>query len=133
MNKKQLDDLNYGSKFENELFEILKEKYNDVKFCKSNFEFDYIADNCYIELKSRRNTKNKYPTTMIGLNKIKLAKKLFNEGHKIYFYFHFTDGFYFYKYSPDDNFDVCNGGRCDRGKYEYKKYVYIPVCYLQNI
>jgi len=79
-----------------------------------------------VEVKKRNNTKNKYPTTMIGENKFIKAKDYYDRGYDIYFCFYFTDGLFYYKYC-DEKLEIKKGGRCDRGKPEYKNYVYIDV------
>ena len=83
-----------------------------------------------IELKSRRNEKNKYPDTMIGLNKITCAINEYDT-KKFIFAFNFIDGLYYYEFNKDDmangNIRKGTGGRCDRGKAEYSQY-----CYIKN-
>ena len=104
--------------------------------------FDFVSDDkkLYIELKNRNNYYSKYPTTMISLNKIEEAQKLYNCDCKIKFVFKFTDGIYYYDYKPDDKELIYStGGRCDRkdnkGKimYEFKKYCFIPINLLTEI
>ena len=34
---------------------------------------------------------------------------------------------YYYNYKSGSNLNFDIGGRCDRGKAEYKKYLYIPI------
>ena len=129
MNLKELD-IEFGLLKENEYYEILKDKFDNTlektnnKFCL----FDYIGENYYIELKSRRNTHNKYHDTMVGYNKIHFAM---NTNKIIIFCFAFTDGLYYYQFENNDvmqhklRFDY--GGRNDRGVKEYKDYCYIPI------
>ena len=52
--------------------------------------FDFVGEDITIELKSRKNCYNKYPTTIVGMNKIDKIK----EGEKVIFFFNFTDGLY---------------------------------------
>ena len=111
-------------------FEILLKKYQNISFINS--VFDYKTDDAYIELKSRRNTKDKYPTTMVGYNKIKQADKYLLDGYRIFFYFHFTDGYYYFEYTGQ-KLEKKIAGRCDRGKNEYKDYCFIPVNQLKEI
>ena len=94
--------------------------------------FDYYNDNYIVELKTRRNNYNKYPTTMIGNNKLIKASK--DTSTKIYiFCFKFTDGLYYHKYDRNYNYDIDIGGRNDRNKEEYKNYAYIPIKLLKKI
>jgi hypothetical protein len=131
----KLNDLNYGVKKEVELLEKFRSKFsNDLELTDKYFVFDYECESCFVELKSRRVTKDKYPDTMIGKNKLDYAE---HANRAVYFCFDFTDGLYYWKFNPDDfkndnvNFRV--GGRCDRGKYEYKDYAYIKTSILQKI
>jgi Holliday junction resolvase-like predicted endonuclease len=59
----------------------------------TDFEIEDTSGTRYhIELKTRRNTHDKYATTMIGANKLEKAEKLFKEkGERTFFYFQFTD------------------------------------------
>jgi hypothetical protein len=72
---KFLKDYHYGINKEIQLLPQLQSFLNDntiYKLENSNV-FDFKGDNKFIELKSRNNNYSKYPTTMIGLNKIKLV------------------------------------------------------------
>jgi len=86
---------------------------------------DFYCDGVYFEVKSRRNTHDKYDTTMIGYNKIQWIKD--KNIKDVYFVFIFTDGDFYYKYNPEDKFETGIGGRWDRGKVEKKLYYYIPT------
>lgn len=136
-NQKQLD-LQFGFKKEQDVQPRLEQHFN-VKLVKQSgcAIFDYVNDDksVYIELKARRNTKNQYPTTMVGYNKIVEAIELLKNNTTVYFAFSFTDRLSYYKFNPDTfkNSWIAKGGRCDRGKYEYKQYVYIPVNLLTDI
>jgi hypothetical protein len=127
MDKKK-EDIIYGNNNEIIIKNIIEKYFNidDLKKTKSNDIFDFISNNIYFEVKSRRCTKNKYNDTMIGYNKILYLKK--NNINQAYFIFMFEDGNYFYKYIEDDK--DCNiriGGRWDRGITEKKQYYYIPT------
>ena len=78
-----------------------------------------------IELKTRNNTYNKYPSTMVGYNKIKIAEED-NTDKKYKFLFLFKDGLYCWDFEKD-KYTIKTGGRRDRGLYEYKQYAYIPI------
>ena len=97
--------------------------------------FDFVNDtfNVFVELKTRNNTKNKYPTTMISYSKILHAKK--NPDRQYYFAFKFVDGLYYIKYDASlfETFAVGEGGRFDRGFDEINQYIYIPVENLSMI
>lgn len=101
------DDLNYGN--EKELLMLTKltnyftedvdikstkELYPNNKYCKWDFE---DATGVKWELKSRRNTYNRYPTTIIPCHKTNN-----NDTEKgLYFVFQFTDGDYYIAYNAE--------------------------------
>lgn len=128
-------DLKYGFDFEEKNFELLRDKFDStLKRTKKSDTFDYEGEKCVIELKSRRNTKNKYPTTMVGYNKLIKAK---NINKLAIFCFQFTDGLYYYIYDSNDYengiIDIKIGGRCDRGSAEFKEYAFIDVSALKPL
>jgi len=125
-NIKYSNDINLGSQNELDMLPFFKNAFNDesIEMLDKYNNFDYKGDNKYIELKTRRNAKNTYPTTMIGKNKIDKAKTL-NED--VYFVFKFTDGIFYYKFNKDDQLTTQLGGRKDRGCCEIKDYCFIDV------
>jgi len=131
MNRKLLD-LNNGYNNEKIIKPILEKTFKiNLKKLDNYHIFDFIDENgCYYEVKSRNCNSYTYNTTMIGYNKIEEIKRLNCE---CYFIFMFQDGNYYYKYNSDNDFIICDGGRCDRGKKEIKKYCYIPVYDLNEI
>ena len=126
------EDYMFGLKKEIELLPTIRKFFNDetiIKLDDYNI-FDFKGDNKYIELKSRNCNYNKYPTTMIGYNKIKKALEL-NED--IYFIFNFTDGIYYFKFDKNIQLEIKQGGRFDRGKKELSDYAFIPIEILKEI
>jgi hypothetical protein len=108
---------------------------NDIELSVNpHCPFDFIGLEHLIELKTRFNTSTKYPTTMIGYNKIVEANKECNAHKRILFFFRFTDKLMFIEYDKEvfKKYQVKEGGRCDRGKIERSLYVYIPVCDLME-
>ena len=129
------NDEKYGFIKEDEYYNILKEKFDKTLIKNSRYNlFDFIGEDCCIELKSRRNTHNKYPDTMIGSNKIDYAM---NNNKSVIFCFLFTDGLFYYKFDKNDVFNkrlrIGSGGRCDRNVNEYKDYCYIPISLLTKV
>jgi hypothetical protein len=124
MNKFEADKI-LGNKTEENIVQVI-ENYFKTKITKTEelHPMDFYDDKAYYEVKSRRNNHNKYPTTMIGYNKINFVK---NSNKDAYFIFSFTDGNYYYKYDINDRFKIKIGGRQDRGIDEYKKYLFIPI------
>lgn len=93
--------------------------------------FDYTDGKIFIELKTRRNAKDKYPTTLIPVNKMNYCMQNPDKG-TYYFCFLFTDGLFYWKYTPDVKLEKAKGGRTDRGCNEIKDYYYIPVSILKE-
>jgi len=125
-------DYSFGVQKEVELLPILRKFFSDetiIQLDRHNI-FDYKGDNKYIELKSRNNSYNKYPTTMIGYNKIKKALEVDEE---VYFVFNFTDGVYYYQFDRDKELEIKQAGRNDRGRPEIKDYYFIPIEILKEI
>ena len=132
MFKKYYKDLEFGIIKENEIMPILQDYFKDTSIEKLNKYnmFDFKGNNKFIELKARHNNLNKYPTTMIGYNKIKKASIL-NED--VYFFFSFDDYLCYWKYDKNINLEIKRAGRQDRGKFEYSGYAYIPINLLTKI
>ena len=128
MNRYQ-EDITLGKQSEDEVFELLKNKYDDLERTTGYATFDYKTRNkkLKIELKTRRNDSTKYPTTMIGNNKIKKCK---NPDTTYLFIFKFTDKLMFIKYDDElfKTFEIKEGGRYDRKRSgELSDYLYIPI------
>lgn len=89
--------------------------------------FDYECDKFYYELKTRTNTKNKYPTTLIGRNKIEGTKKTI-------LIFKYVDCLCYIKYKKS-LFDTFEIKKFDRNVKEQNKrdYIYIPIEHLKII
>lgn len=122
--KKFQFDYNKGIENENKVLNFLNLN-NKFQKCKKNCPFDFYDDVTFIELKSRNNEYNKYPSTMVGYNKIKIAEE--DESKTKYkFLFLFTDGLYQWEFEKD-KYLIKDGGRWDRGKSEIKKYCYINI------
>jgi hypothetical protein len=120
-------DLEFGFKAEDDLFGKIKSIYGE-KIIKTepNCRVDYCDDNILIELKSRRNNYNTYPTTMISKGKIDY---MLDSGKRSICLFNFTDGLYSIEIDKNkiDKFKLKKGGRFDRGRPELNQYYYIPI------
>ena len=125
-----MTDIAFGTHNENVLFPtICREFGEDLKKTTGYATFDYEDGRTQVELKSRRCSMNRYPTTMVGMNKIRSAAK---SSRRTVFCFKFTDGLYYWDYHPDQ-YTQAKGGRCDRGYAEIKDYAYIKVSHLKAI
>ena len=89
--------------------------------------FDYECSECFYELKTRTNTLKKYPTTLIGKNKIEGKKKTI-------LIFKFTDCLTYIEYNKE-LFDTFEIKKFDRNVKETNKkdYIYIPIKHLEII
>jgi hypothetical protein len=89
--------------------------------------FDYECNECYYELKTRTNTLKKYPTTLIGRNKIEANKD-------IILIFKYTDCLTYINYNKE-LFDTFEIKKFDRNVREGNKkdYIYIPIEHLKII
>lgn len=137
-NQNHINDVLFGGNSENKIKPLL-EKYLNVKLDHSDdfstFDFYNKKERIYIELKSRRNTKYQYSTTMMPNNKHTISMNYLNSGkaEHIYYVFNFTDTLCIYKLNIDDAFISKVGGTNRRGISEYKQHIYIPVIGLTDI
>ncbi len=134
MNKTFAGDYKFGT--ESEATVIDKLHTIDPTLVKTEDKyapFDYEGNTCFVELKTRRNKKDTYPTTMVSNSKVECAKK--NPNRDYYFAFQFEDGLYYIKYDEQtfSKYEVKQGGRFDRGRPELNNYCYIPVVDLLEI
>jgi len=98
----------------------------DIKIIENDLaRFDYECDKYCYELKTRTNTKDKYPTTLIGRNKTECDKK-------IIFLFKYTDCLCYIKYKKElfDTFEVKKFNRNVRASNK-SDYLFIPVEHLK--
>lgn len=70
--------------------------------------FDFYNDKLVIELKCRTNSYDKYPTTIIGFNKVEQGFKEIEKNKTVYFLFGFTDGLYEWELN-DSNWNEIGG------------------------
>lgn len=136
MKIKNTDEYVRGMRNERKVLAYLNKKYGNFRHTKRYDLFDFsgtsFKDVEYtIELKSRNVPFNQYPTTMVGHNKVKICENDITK-KKYRFLFLFTDGLYCWKYNRDQ-YKIDNGGRCDRGKNEIKRYCFIDTKYLKLI
>ena len=137
--QKQNMDLQYGNNGEIFTLPILNEYFGyKIKKLDRYNSFDFVSEdgNNFFEMKTRRNDKFKYPSTIVPTSKIVKAKKLLKKGKNVYFVFNFTDVISIVKYSKDPKkfkHKIATGGRWDRNKDETKSYTFIFVSCLEDI
>ena len=130
---KLIDDYKFGIESEIELLDKLQNKFDsNLKLTSSNYSlFDYECNSTYIELKSRRCTKNHYRSTIVGMNKINRAidLKRLNIDIKIYFVFRFIDYICYWELIEEEMIKLNQSKitRNDRHKIETAKYLEIPI------
>lgn len=129
------NDYAFGLEAESSVMSKMSEHFKTKLTKTDQFNpFDFKDSKTLIELKTRRNAKDTYPTTMVGANKVKIAEQD-TSGKKYIFAFKFTDGIYYVEYNKAlfDTFEISEGGRCDRGRPELNDYCYIPVSCLKPL
>ena len=112
-----------------------KHTFYKTKSLYSPFDFTTQDEKYNIELKSRNNTYDKYPTTIINIEKIRHIKatKLQHPKKRFYFLFNFTNGLYYIKYKSKlfDTFKKRFIQRFDRDI--NKLHLEIPITELKPI
>ena len=134
-----INDYNFGICSESEVLDKLREHFHaNLEIIEYKFSlFDFQAQDILVELKTRKCTKNKYESTMIGCNKLIDAEKKIKDipNLKIYYVFRFTDCLTYWQFTPDKmkQLPIRKGGRNDRNKKEEGLYFYIDIKDLINI
>jgi len=109
------------------------EKFNiNISLTKNMDRFDYENKDFLIELKTRNNESNKYPSTIISTSKINYGLKI---NKQMIFIFKFIDCIKYIEYDEKLFKNYENKyfkSRTDRGKDEYNYYTFIPIKDLIN-
>lgn len=109
LRKLNKEDYSFGLKNEREL----KNKIEEILKCKlvetsryNSFDFVNALLKLYIELKSRRISKEQYSTTFVNYRKIEKINKM-DSNNNFYFFFNYTNGLYYIKYDKElfDSFE----------------------------
>lgn len=125
-------DLRFGAMNEEQRKAELDRHFNESFEKDPNtwalFDFYNQLRTVYVEMKSRNNRHDTYPTTIVGNNKIRWCN---DPTKKYYFVFVFTDGIYYIQYDKSlfETFECNDFVRNTRSDYNdcLAKYVYIPV------
>lgn len=117
-------DYKTGLNGEKEIINIINNYFNRIinktteKYCR----YDFYDNKYKYELKTRNNTYNTYPTTIIAVDKV--------VDNKLIFLFNFTDSIYYIKYNKElfDTFEkkMFVRQRADFNDIE-KEYFFIPI------
>mgnify|MGYP003624587314 CR=1 FL=1 len=142
------EELKIGSLQEERLKGIIEKKYKvSLKKLDQYNPMDFVCDKFFVEIKSRRNKHDTYPTTIIGKNKIDYAKKyLFSinqfaweeDKFKVLYVFAFEDGDWFIeqKEHNDEWIDDCEVKeitRRDGVGTNNKEHLCIPIKFLSPL
>lgn len=122
------NDYKWGIQQEARLYPHLKSYFSpDLVQTPPKSKYDFQAPNLLIEVKSRKNTYNKYPTTLITCNKVISIP----DDTKIVFVFNFTDGVYYIEYDEElfDTFSIITFSRANLS-YDEKDHYQIPINHL---
>lgn len=113
----------FGKKAEKDILPILQEFFKrEIKEYTERFsKFDFYDEIYNYELKTRTNSYNKFPTTMITENKVSGEKKQI-------FIFNFTDAIYYIEYDKEV-FETFQRQKFSRAglKQDEKSHIYIPI------
>tara|TARA_R110000803_G_scaffold7951_3_gene25551 strand:- start:38 stop:463 length:426 start_codon:yes stop_codon:yes gene_type:complete len=125
------ENIIFGEEQEHIIRPIL-ESYFDRKLYLTDkysiFDFHCGKKYIYLELKSMRHTANKFNSTMIGYNKVLEALRKKKQGCRCFFVFNFLDSIKYIEVTEKilDTTDWVKN-------FNNKKYLYIPVKYLENL
>ena len=129
------EDKQLGEESELKHKEIFNTFFNDNFKKLSTFHpLDFEGDKSFLEIKTRTNRYDDYPTTLIPASKINYCKK---QKKETYFIFVFTDDIYYIKYDEQlfYKFEVKPFVRPNRIDHSDKlqNYYYIPINYLSKL
>jgi hypothetical protein len=128
-------DIEFGTAKECQVIPQLKEYFKEPEMERSKDKYspsDAYSPTTDYEIKSRRNAYSKYPTTIIGVNKIRAKKP----DRKLVFVFHFTDGLYYIEYTEEvfSAFEVKNVKAIRRGGNQTETpHYFVPIESLTRI
>lgn len=141
-------NLNYsfGTRSEREILPTIREYFGkDIKksadkMAKHDF---YDTNGGLYELRTRKFSCNKYPTTVVACDKYYCMTEENSKGRDLYFLFRFTDGLYYIKftlqgfeeYKIDNNYCRNTPRQYGKGvKYDRPRpHVFIPIEHLTKI
>jgi len=122
----------YGKAQEVRIHPVIKAFFDrDIQHTQGQYDkYDFYDDKTNYEVKSRTNPYNKYPTTMITMNKCCRCDK----GKNLILLFNFTDGLYYIEFD-EEKFRGYQKQLFSRLQEEWdeKEHVYIPIADLTLI
>lgn len=127
-------DYTLGKSCEMDKFDLIRQLDPDLAPSEDPMAlFDFVSSSSCVELKNRTFEMAKYPTTIVGSNKIRYAEE--HPEKDFYFCFNFTDGLFYSKYNAKvySKFKKAKVERTDRGKSEKMEVIHIPIGALVRI
>jgi hypothetical protein len=119
------NDYLYGIQKQKEILPILRDYFGkDLEETVGRWKkYDFYSDKSIFELKSRKNTKTRYQTSLLTCNKV-----VSESGKDLIFLFNFTDQLCYIKYDPDlfSTFERRLFSRINES-FDEKDYFYIPI------
>lgn len=121
-------DYYFGEEQQQLIKPILEAKFGMLKSNDRYSKYDFENESYYIEVKTRKNSYNTYPTTLLTSNKITKTDR------SLIFIFNFTDGIYYIEYDEKifNCFEKKLFSRINK-KFDMKDYYYIPIDMLKKI
>jgi len=120
----------YGKQKEEVVLPIIKDYFGkDISSTHGRYaKYDFFDDDTNYELKSRTNTKDFYPTTMITRNKVAISDK------DLKLLFNFKDCLAYIQYDEEqfNNYNTKPFSRLGE-EWDEKEHLYIPVNHLKVI
>ncbi len=133
-------DMKFGELAENRFMSIMNKKFGiTLQKTHTHCFYDFILDETIlIELKRRRVNKNRYPSTIVGYDKIKRFERLNKKNNgkfRFFIVFHFKDSIYFKEHDYNYKYSVSKWVRQKRLGYDDKPkdYAFIDIKDLQPI
>jgi len=138
-----VNDYKFGMASEETNKNVLEKVFNTsftrrggmVTFDYDNLDMPTKPTTIYAELKTRRINHDKYPTALIGANKVWVASQ--NPDAEFWFVYNYTDGIYGIKYEKElfgsfNHGDFQRGERSDKNDMPQDCY-FIPYEYLLKL
>ena len=124
-------DLKWGLRKEQQVIDHIGEELGKGFEKLGKFDhFDYLGyrngKQCYVEIKSRRISKDAYEETIVPASKVSKAIELIGMGHKVFFVISFTNGIS-YLDMANASFKLGYNARTDRGAVELNHYAFLPL------
>ena len=122
-------DYNWGEAQQRKIMPILKDKWQGIQEQDRWSKYDFISDDVNIEVKSRKNAYNQYPTTLLTCNKVdNLVKKNIFIFNFVYDIKNDLSEIYYIEYDVNrfNNYERKMFSRANQS-WDEKEYYFIPI------